>query len=483
MAGPEVLILTLKLGAHGRRLLDEVTSDVPDLLLVVELSEPWGPQMPRGSWAADRPVAGLQYYIDACQCLFIILYDWDAIDIKDLEVIDRLLGERLLSRHQRRRSTYQILLRDEPSQQFEVPPRPWSYINRNDFRPIRLILEWVMRPPRPDGADDRPRLEEVVVLHRPQKQEVAAVSHDDWLVKYLKYEEQGSVPTVPEDISCSVYAPRLAAPGDEILVQAFAHEPGREREVAAMSAAADPTASAVGVRQLAEPVAEGDRVGFHFSMRGAEIDDPDQELVWRGRTLAAQFSVHLPEDSRPRSAVGAVTVTKNGVPVGHVKFTLLVVDREEKIRAEAAGAEMLGALSRYRQAFISYASKDREKVLPRVQALAAARIKVFQDFSELEPGERWERGLYKHIDECDVFFLFWSQAARDSEWVRKEAEYARARQAGSEDSPPEIIPIIIEGPPPPKPPPELDFLHFNDKYLYLMKGVEAEAEARRGERT
>jgi len=34
---------------------------------------------------------------------------------------------------------------------------------------------------------------------------------------------------------------------------------------------------------------------------------------------------------------------------------------------------------------------------------------------------------------------------------------------------------IVEGPPPVPPPPELDFLHFNDKFIYLMAGVEVEA--------
>jgi hypothetical protein len=60
----------------------------------------------------------------------------------------------------------------------------------------------------------------------------------------------------------------------------------------------------------------------------------------------------------------------------------------------------------------------------------------------------------------------------------KEVLYAHGRQVGKEDAPPEIIPIIIEGPPPVKPPPELNFLHFNDKFIYLRKGVEVEARAR-----
>jgi hypothetical protein len=37
-------------------------------------------------------------------------------------------------------------------------------------------------------------------------------------------------------------------------------------------------------------------------------------------------------------------------------------------------------------------------------------------------GERWERRLYKEIDRCHVFVLFWSLAASQSDWVVKEAE-------------------------------------------------------------
>jgi hypothetical protein len=42
---------------------------------------------------------------------------------------------------------------------------------------------------------------------------------------------------------------------------------------------------------------------------------------------------------------------------------------------------------------------------------------------------------------------FWSRAAKDSEWVRKEVERARLRQGENGERPPQIIPIIIEGPP------------------------------------
>jgi hypothetical protein len=95
-------------------------------------------------------------------------------------------------------------------------------------------------------------------------------------------------------------------------------------------------------------------------------------------------------------------------------------------------------------------------------------VPYFQDLLSLEPGQRWEPLLYRYIDESDVFYLFWSSAAKRSKWVRKEVQYALRRQSESPAPPPEIVPVIIEGPPPVAPPRYLAALHFNDKFLYFI---------------
>ena len=59
---------------------------------------------------------------------------------------------------------------------------------------------------------------------------------------------------------------------------------------------------------------------------------------------------------------------------------------------------------RYSLVFISYATPDRAEVLKRVQMLKMMKIKFFQDLLDFEPGARWEMGLFRHIDECDLFF-------------------------------------------------------------------------------
>ena len=79
---------------------------------------------------------------------------------------------------------------------------------------------------------------------------------------------------------------------------------------------------------------------------------------------------------------------------------------------------------------------------------------------DLSPGDRWERELYRRIDDCDVFLLFWSSAASQSVWVGKEIAYALARKDGIA-----IQPVPIEGPPIVPPPESLQGLHFNDALL------------------
>lgn len=134
----------------------------------------------------------------------------------------------------------------------------------------------------------------------------------------------------------------------------------------------------------------------------------------------------------------------NSVPLGHIKFKL-------NVRTHGADSHRTTDLGdhakHYEMAFISYATTDRTEVLKRVQILREFGMRYFQDVLDLEPGQRWAKQLYKHIDECDLFLLFWSSAAKASEWVLKEAEYALNRQRGDPDAPPAIHPVIIEGPP------------------------------------
>lgn len=276
---------------------------------------------------------------------------------------------------------------------------------------------------------------------------------------------------VEDEVSGTVYAPGQAAQGDSFLVQVFIHLPEQADALDEIAKEADEDAKRRISSKLQKKIKRGTELTFHLQMPGLVIDDDVQSCVWMGEPAWVQFGVTVPEDSKPKNIIGTVTLSEASVPVGHLRFKFKITSTApSEGEAEATSLEPApaGNLTRYQQAFISYASKDRQEVLKRVQMLNVAKVKFFQDLLTLEPGDEWEKLLYEYIDKSDVFFLFWSQAASESEWVKKEVEYAIKRRADKELPDPEIIPVIIEGPPPAKPPAELSSIHFNDKLIYFI---------------
>jgi molecular chaperone DnaK len=274
-----------------------------------------------------------------------------------------------------------------------------------------------------------------------------------------------------DPVSCTVFAPPAVGVGQSCMVQVFAHVPEREAEAGEMAREMDAQAVRRAFRSLETPVTRGTRLTFELIAPGLVVDEPIQGFKWGGHTEAVQFGVTVPAGRAPGNLVATVIVAADSVPVGQVKFLLAVVPAEahpDVGKLQPAGEQA----RRYRTAFVSYASRDRAKVLARVQMLRPLGIRFFQDVLDLEPGERFGRELFRHIDECDLFLLFWSRAARESEWVLAEVRYALARKGDDEMAPPDVMPVIIEGPPVVEPPPELAHLHFNDRLVYFLAAEE-----------
>jgi hypothetical protein len=270
-----------------------------------------------------------------------------------------------------------------------------------------------------------------------------------------------------DPVDCSVFAPPTIPIGGAFLVQVFAHLPDRFAEADGLARAADDRAAFRFLNSLGVDIPRGTELAVHLILPGFGVADPWQKVIWQGRTTAVPFLVTAPPDLIPGDKFGTVRVCLGGVPYGHLKFKLVAVPAAPPgppPEPEPVGFDA----RRYRQVFVSYASPDRNEVLKRVQMLKLLKLQVFQDVLNLEPGVRWERELYRHIDQSDLFLLFWSSAARASEWVRKELRYAVDRKAGQDHAPPEILPVVIEGPPMPKPPTGFQDRHFKDPVMYFI---------------
>jgi len=276
-----------------------------------------------------------------------------------------------------------------------------------------------------------------------------------------------------EDVRCTVFAPHEATPGNAFLVQAFAHLAEQAPLLAEIAKHADRDTAERASKKLGE-AARGEKLGFYLQMPGLEIDEPSQSLDWLGEITSLEFGVSVPETFKPRSINCKLSVSRHGVPIGHVKFNFEVTAVPQATVADA-GLNTHQNFVGYKLAFISYASADRSEVLKRVQMLDLAKIRYFQDLLSLEAGKQWEPMIYRYIDECDVFYLFWSTAAKESKWVEKEVQRALKRKGDKFDAPPEIMGVPIEGPPPVEPPRYLASIHFDSKFLYFINPRDGDA--------
>jgi hypothetical protein len=281
-----------------------------------------------------------------------------------------------------------------------------------------------------------------------------------------------------DPVDCSVFAPPSVAQGETVIVQVFAHVPPLTAATEKPTGVFGEQAERRGLVCLEADIPRGEKLLLHLAAPGLKIDDPVRSLLWQGCTESAQFAVSASPKCPKRSVVGTVIVGlgEHHVPVGHVKFNLAVTRADSasvSYRAEPAGE----VAHRYRKAFVSYASEDRAAVMKQVRLLTDLKIDCFQKVLELDPGNRWEQALYRQIDACDLFLLFWSSAAKKSPWILEEVRYA-LRRKGDEWDPPELMPVMIEGPPAVGLPQELKHPRFSDRLGHFMVRGEDESDAR-----
>ncbi len=194
-----------------------------------------------------------------------------------------------------------------------------------------------------------------------------------------------------------------------------------------------------------------------LDIRDLEIPEPRSAIPWTGKIGKTTFLVRVPAGLNPGRREGNASVYLRGVRLARLFF---VVEIASTLPADKPTHRRMLENREIRPstAFVSYASRDRREVLKRVQGIEKAGVDVFLDVKSLRSGERYEQRLLQQIDSRDVFYLFWSQAARVSSWVEKEWRFALGRRGIDF-----IDPVPLVNPSRVPPPRELaDELHFND---------------------
>lgn len=268
-----------------------------------------------------------------------------------------------------------------------------------------------------------------------------------------------STAAIRDEVDCSVFAPPSVKVGCQVMISVYIHTPDQKTEVRADAREIDPDLKLRQCTSLGTRITRGSKLTFEFDLAGFPVDERCQSVVWEGRPASLQFLVDFPATTALTRCFGRVVVSQDTIPIGIVKFWVdVVVDSPIETRSLSAGHAI-----RFQSAFVSYASQDCGEVLRSVKMLEIVGIDYFADLLSLEAGVEWEQEIFRRILDTEVLLLFWSSAAKRSQWVSREWSYALS--LGREGC---IIPVIIEGPPPVEPPPELAHLHFNDRIQYFI---------------
>jgi hypothetical protein len=266
-------------------------------------------------------------------------------------------------------------------------------------------------------------------------------------------------------VAFSVFAPPVVAPTTSFLLNVWATldesdrtaRPGearRQREEMIRRASGGGRFREVGSRgPVRVPLASDLVLSLEFD--SFSVADSVAILHWEGDIANASFIVRVPE-LQAGTYVGTVRVTRASLLLARVHFSVDVSETATPVLPD----QQLGSQRAVQSAFASYASDDRALVLARVQGIRAAGIDVFLDLLSLRAGDRWQEELQKAIATRDILYLFWSPAARASEWVEREWR-AAFEQRGRDFIWPVPLADVRDAPPPP----ELQALHFNDDIL------------------
>lgn len=260
-------------------------------------------------------------------------------------------------------------------------------------------------------------------------------------------------------INFSVYSPKKFKVNSPIILDVWAYLNSDISKVKRMAKDLG-RAKSIGTK-TGVVITQGSLLQIKLNIPYLQIEDPIDYITWNGVPANASFIIRYPKDTDFGYYSGTAIVSCDGISISKISFNLSIEKGSSKNSTSLTFNSHL-----HEKAFVSYATKDKEEVLSRVQGMkkVAPDLDVFMDSFSLKSGEDWMEKLEENIAKRDVFYLFWSIPASESEMVATEWKLA-LKTKGIEY----IDPIPLEDPEICPPPKELNSLHFNDIYMTNIK--------------
>ena len=269
-----------------------------------------------------------------------------------------------------------------------------------------------------------------------------------------------------ENVQFTVYRPRILEPGKWHPLLAFAHLSERRPDAAADEP--DPTAevaqqasSVLGdlsaYRQASEDSGQGiprdGEITFVPSVPGVDFNPRTQSFLWTESVHRAEFRMRAQAALPKQILHGRMSVYLGAILLAEINLSFGIG------QATSSRPDTVAESARpYRKIFASYSHRDDAIVRQNWDYAKALGDEYLQDVINLRSGERWVPALEKLIREADVFQLFWSWNALQSEYVQSEWRYALGLRRTAF-----IRPVYWDDPLPARgdlPPKDLLDLHF-----------------------
>ncbi len=258
----------------------------------------------------------------------------------------------------------------------------------------------------------------------------------------------------PEPVRFSTYYPREVAPEIWNPLKAYVFKPSAGSAVSA-DAAQELGALLPSYREVERPaqmsIAEGALISATPELDGFQFNPPRAEIRFYEDWQRFDFKLRAMGAPLEQASNGRITFTVEGVIVADIPISIYVGKAAAATAAPASDSRPI-----YQSIFCSYSHRDTQ-IVERVERVYKALGMTFlRDVVSLRSGQDWDAELLRLIEQADIFQLFWSNAASQSQAVRKEWLHALSLKRQDRAF---IRPVFWEQPMPP-PAPELAAIHF-----------------------
>lgn len=182
---------------------------------------------------------------------------------------------------------------------------------------------------------------------------------------------------------------------------------------------------------------------------------------WMGNWQRADFRFSADKSLAGTEDVALIEIFSGPLMIGRIKMAMAFDAVPPSTPNPIPDVPFTASMYRRDQIFVSYSHADTTIAVRFRNSCKALGFDVLIDIDTLRAGEVWNDALMRLIEQADIFQLFWSERAAQSDYVRQEWQYARELQKKKAKPADFIRPVHWESPKPvPAPPAELSDLHF-----------------------